>query len=595
MITGKEGTKSQGGTAIAQHVSNGSVGYTSPAQLAAKEPDMSEEPLAFGDYNAGLFSPKQFSAQPPVPPTDETQTNAGTVQRKFAPVQRKENKTGLPDQLKSGMEGLSGLSLDDVQVHYNSSEPAQLQAHAFAQGTSIHIAPGQEKQLPHEAWHVVQQKQGRVKPNVQLKGINVNTETSLEQEADLMGAKAVAAGNTTQLQAGEITAWNKTAVAQRKINAPVVQRSAKYDDNGVTDVANARAAMDLAHRLIRGEIGPMEGVEENNQPVLRGQVATRRRSLRIEIDQDDGNGYQVYYILPGQRGALHQQAEANHWNYRYRFEDVDFMGQFIVPNVEMGNAEVQQHTVQRVATVTGGPINPAAAKAGGAALPVIANGTLSFIGVTANNASTGATGTSLNRQPSGTGVGATRPTNWTQFIALAGGANPFKQGHQMHQDLGGDGTHDNLAPFTSSLNGLHYTRVEQHVLGQTNPPPSTDQYADYSCIPVYGGNAGILAWANAGFAAMTGINQLAAMVVAGIITAPAAAAIVAAAVAPVVPAPTAAQLLLVNAWFTAYIPATFPTSINCTVNFIDYAPGGGMVAPAATATGNQVVNITNDF
>ncbi|MEM7041075.1 MAG: DUF4157 domain-containing protein [Bacteroidota bacterium] len=37
------------------------------------------------------------------------------------------------------------------------------QAHAYDQGTDIHIGPGQEKHLPHEAWHVVQQKQGRVR------------------------------------------------------------------------------------------------------------------------------------------------------------------------------------------------------------------------------------------------------------------------------------------------------------------------------------------------------------------------------------------------------------------------------------------------
>ncbi|MEP1032662.1 DUF4157 domain-containing protein [Ekhidna sp.] len=84
-------------------------------------------------------------------------------------IQRKPNKTGLPDNLKSGIENLSGHSMDDVKVHYNSSRPAQLHAHAFAQGNQIHLASGQEKHLPHEAWHVVQQKQGRVKPTMQLK------------------------------------------------------------------------------------------------------------------------------------------------------------------------------------------------------------------------------------------------------------------------------------------------------------------------------------------------------------------------------------------------------------------------------------------
>ena len=70
-------------------------------------------------------------------------------------LQRKANNTGLPDNLKSGIENLSGHSMDDVKVHYNSNKPAQLQAHAYAQGTDIHIASGQEKHLPHEAWHVV--------------------------------------------------------------------------------------------------------------------------------------------------------------------------------------------------------------------------------------------------------------------------------------------------------------------------------------------------------------------------------------------------------------------------------------------------------
>ncbi len=98
----------------------------------------------------------------------------------------------LPDQLKSGIESLSGYAMDDVKVHYNSNQPAQLQAHAYAQGTDIHLGTGQEKHLPHEAWHVVQQKQGRVKPTIQMKGnVSVNNDSGLEHEADIMGNKAM--------------------------------------------------------------------------------------------------------------------------------------------------------------------------------------------------------------------------------------------------------------------------------------------------------------------------------------------------------------------------------------------------------------------
>ena len=107
------------------------------------------------------------------------------------PIQKQEkpNNTGLPDNLKSGIENLSGYSMDDVNVHYNSPKPTQLQAHAYAQGTDIHVASGQEQHLPHEAWHVVQQKQGRVKPTMQLQGVNVNDNMGLEREADVMGDK----------------------------------------------------------------------------------------------------------------------------------------------------------------------------------------------------------------------------------------------------------------------------------------------------------------------------------------------------------------------------------------------------------------------
>lgn len=118
------------------------------------------------------------------------------LQGKFAlPIQRKGNNTGLPDNLKSGIENLSGYNMDDVKVHYNSDKPSQLQAHAYAQGTDIHIASGQEKHLPHEAWHVVQQKQGRVQPTLQMKGnINVNDDAGLENEADVMGVNALSLG-----------------------------------------------------------------------------------------------------------------------------------------------------------------------------------------------------------------------------------------------------------------------------------------------------------------------------------------------------------------------------------------------------------------
>ncbi|WPV01739.1 DUF4157 domain-containing protein [Mucilaginibacter sp. cycad4] len=114
------------------------------------------------------------------------------AQQKFEPVQKQANNTGLPENLKQGLEQLSGYAMDDVKVYYNSSQPAQLNSYAYARGTDIHIAPGQEKHLPHEAWHVVQQMQGRVWPTLQMKGgLAVNDEKELEREADVMAMAAI--------------------------------------------------------------------------------------------------------------------------------------------------------------------------------------------------------------------------------------------------------------------------------------------------------------------------------------------------------------------------------------------------------------------
>lgn len=145
--------------------------------------ELEEEPLQ------GKFEPVQRMALEEDEPMQGKFESAAVSQRQAEAGAV--NNTGMPDQLKAGIENLSGYAMDDVKVHYNSAKPAQMQAHAYAQGTDIHIAPGQEQHLPHEAWHVVQQKQGRVQATTQLKGEAINDDPGLEHEADVMGAKAL--------------------------------------------------------------------------------------------------------------------------------------------------------------------------------------------------------------------------------------------------------------------------------------------------------------------------------------------------------------------------------------------------------------------
>jgi hypothetical protein len=159
------------------------------------------------------------------------------AQRAEAP---RPNNTGMPDNLKSGIESLSGFSMDDVRVHYNSSKPATVQALAYTQGTDIHVAPGQEKHLPHEAWHVAQQMAGRVSPTTNVNGMPVNDNTALEHEADVMGEKAVQCKNVDMKPCEKNT--NDTVVVQRMLNVGAAltiltqQRVPQYVINHIRDI-----------------------------------------------------------------------------------------------------------------------------------------------------------------------------------------------------------------------------------------------------------------------------------------------------------------------------------------------------------------------
>jgi hypothetical protein len=135
-------------------------GNFAPAQLQG---DLEEEELLQGKFATHVL-PTQF----------QTTSAPG------------ENRTGMPDPLKAGLEQLSG-----ARVHYNSAKPVQLNALAYTQGQDIEVGPGQERHLPHEGWHLVQQMEGRVKPRMQARGVGINDDPALEREADMMGARAV--------------------------------------------------------------------------------------------------------------------------------------------------------------------------------------------------------------------------------------------------------------------------------------------------------------------------------------------------------------------------------------------------------------------
>lgn len=132
----------------------------------------------------------------------------------------------LPERLRRIMERLSGYDLGDVRVHVASPWPARIGARAFALGSDIHLSPGAEDALGHEVWHVVQQKQGRVRAtgavtfaDPRLGETALNDEEALEREADTMG---LVARNLLQLREDRWT-WRRLRFAT--IDHPVLQRN----------------------------------------------------------------------------------------------------------------------------------------------------------------------------------------------------------------------------------------------------------------------------------------------------------------------------------------------------------------------------------
>ena len=152
------------------------------------------------------------------------------------------SNTGMPNNLRSGLEKLSGVDLSELKVHKNSDKPKQIGALAYTKGSDIHIAPGQEKHLPHEGWHAVQQMQGKVQPTIQMKSdLLVSHDNELEKEADIMGSKAKKEGSKSN-----IFQYPKSPKPQSGHNAKVIQgfgfNLGKLAGNIVKKVAKAGSA-----------------------------------------------------------------------------------------------------------------------------------------------------------------------------------------------------------------------------------------------------------------------------------------------------------------------------------------------------------------
>lgn len=131
----------------------------------------------------------------------------------------------LPEGVKANVERLSGESMADVRVFYDSEKPAEVGAHAFTQANDIHVAPGQEKHVAHEAWHAVQGKQGRVGATRQIgDGVAINDDPKLEREADAMIGEIERTVPTNETRVGTQANGAPSNSSSVSSNAPLQMR-----------------------------------------------------------------------------------------------------------------------------------------------------------------------------------------------------------------------------------------------------------------------------------------------------------------------------------------------------------------------------------
>ncbi|MDR1993935.1 MAG: DUF4157 domain-containing protein [Nitrososphaerota archaeon] len=181
-----------------------------------------------GKTAAGLTVEKNPVMFMPVAPAvvAEEKSNVPPVQMQTdteAETEKAPNLTGIPDDLKVKFERNSGFSFADVQVFYNSDDPARIGALAYTQGNRVHIGPGQEEHLAHELGHVVQQKQGRVRVTGYVAGEALNDDKELEKKAD-----------------DQMISNSVSQVATE----PIIQRLAYYADSAIPNSIGAIPKID---------------------------------------------------------------------------------------------------------------------------------------------------------------------------------------------------------------------------------------------------------------------------------------------------------------------------------------------------------------
>jgi hypothetical protein len=193
----------------------------------------------------------------------------------------------------------------DVRIHKDSTNAVRLGALAYTRGNDIHFAPGQynpdtvegKRIIRHELGHVVQQRQGVVRPTASLNGLPVNDNPALESEADRVWA-AFSGLPPIPIQAGDINDPMGNSQGLQKIN--IIQRlkiiltagdNAGLKNLSLVEVPNmgTKKIEDIQTLQERDEIGQTENIifighgEEKERMFSRSKVVEQGGRTPMEI------------------------------------------------------------------------------------------------------------------------------------------------------------------------------------------------------------------------------------------------------------------------------------------------------------------------
>jgi hypothetical protein len=226
----------------------------------------------------------------------------------------------LPAALSAGIASLTGVDLAATKVYRNSPEPSKYNAMAFASKGSIHLAAGQEKHLPHEAWHLAQQAQNRVKADSRLGNVALNTNPGLENEADRMGPAALklglsaAAGPSSPAgrppSAGSPSLMQRVVFTRAKVGAAVKEIQvfgAKKDHVGLLAALSAKYSESVLLDLISTLFGLGHKQEASYLAKILDSELTDQ-----ELSSLMGANYQLdketdQYLLPGVQATAEEK------------------------------------------------------------------------------------------------------------------------------------------------------------------------------------------------------------------------------------------------------------------------------------------------